>query len=404
MAETFVIVGAGHAGGEAAAALRLRKFKGRIVVIGDEPHVPYERPPLSKQLLSGEFEVERTYLKPRAVYDSQDIELRLGLKVEAIDRAAHSLRLSDGAELGYDKLLIATGSRVRKLPVPGADLDGVHYVRTIADTLAIRDRLKPGARLVVVGGGYIGLEVAAVARKLGAEVAVLEALPRVMMRVVGQEIASFYEGVHRENGVDLRLGMAVTRIEGAEQVKRVICADGAALDADIVVIGVGIVPNIELAEAAGLEIDNGVVVDEFACTSDPDIFAAGDVTNHPNALLGGRLRLESVHNAVAQAQTAVRAMMGDPVAYAEVPWFWSDQYGLKLQMAGISRDGDEAVVRGDPASHKFSALYLRDGVVVAINAVNNMRDFMPTKRMIAARTRVDREKLADSGVSLKELL
>ncbi len=404
MSETFVIIGAGHAGGEAAAALRARKFEGRIIILGDEAYVPYERPPLSKQLLSGELEPERLFLKPPAFYQDRDIEIRLDTRVEAIDPKAHSISLADGGALTYDKLLIATGSRVRELPIPGAGLRGVHYLRTIRDTLALRAELKPGVRLVIVGGGYIGLEVAAVARKIGASVAVLEMLPRLMMRVVGPEISQFYETLHRDNGVDIQLDVAVTAVEGEGRAELVSCGDGSALPADAVLIGVGVLPNVELAEAAGLDVDDGILVDEFAQTSDPDIFAAGDVANHPNSVLGERLRLESVHNAVAQAQCAARSMLGEKIAYAEVPWFWSDQYGIKLQMAGVSHKGDVVVVRGAPSSAKFSALYLRDGRVVAVNAVNHMRDFMAARRMIAAHAHPDPEKIADPEIPLKDLL
>ncbi len=404
MTPTFVILGAGHAGGEAAAALRARGFEGRVVIVGDEAHPPHERPPLSKQLLAGEYGPEQTYLKPLAFYHDRAIELRLGVRVAAIERETRTVLMEDGEPLPYDKLLIATGARPRRLAVPGAELAGVHYLRTIDDSLAIREGLREGARVVIVGGGYIGLEVAAVARGLGADVTVLEMMDRVMARVVGHEISDFFQGLHRANGVRLCLGAAVAAIEGAGRAERVLCTDGTACDADLVIVGVGVVPNVELAGAAGLEVDDGIVVDKFAATSDADIFAAGDVTNHPNAILGGRLRLESVHNAAAQAQAAARAMLGKPQAYSEVPWFWSDQYGLKLQMAGISREGDETVVRGAPESHRFSVLYLRSGRVVAVNAINNMRDFMPAKRMIAGAMEIDPGRLADVEISLKELL
>lgn len=408
MAEPIVIIGAGQAGGEAAVTLRAQGFDGAIVVIGDEPFVPYERPPLSKQLLAGELEPERTFIKRPEYYTDHDIEVRLGVRATAIDRAAHQVVLDDGDSLSYGQLLIATGARVRQLDIPGAELAGVHYLRTIEDSLAIRGHLRPGARVVVVGGGYIGLEVAAVATKLGCQVIVLEALGRVMNRVVAPQVSAFFDDLHRRHGVDLRTDTAVRELAGTDKVagkvERVLCADGTEIAADCVIIGVGILPNVELAVDAGLEVDNGIVVDEFARTSDPDIYAAGDVTNHPNAIIGGRLRLESVQNAANQAQAAARAMCGKGAPYAEVPWFWSDQYGLKLQMAGISHADDEVVIRGDPAAERFAAVYVRDGVVVAINTVNAMRDFMAGKRLIAAHVRADAKTLADPDIPLKTLL
>ncbi len=403
MSETIVIIGAGHAGGQAATTLRQKGFEGRIIMIGDEPYVPYERPPLSKALLAGDIEVERTYLKKPNWYEDKDVELRTNTRATSVDPAAKSVTLDDGAVLSYDKLLLATGTRVRTLDLPGADLDNIFYLRAIDDTFAIKDRLTPSSRLVIVGGGYIGLEVAAVAVKMGCTVTVVEGLDRVMSRVVCPEVSAFYNDVHTQAGVDIKTGMGVSAFEGNGKVEKVVCADGNAFDADIVVIGVGVVPNVELAEECGLVVDNGIVVDEFAATSDPSIWAAGDCTNHPNSLLGRRLRLESVQNAVDQAKTAVGSMLGEPKEYAEVPWFWSDQYDLKLQIVGLSEPGDEVVVRGDPADRKFSIIYLRDGVFTAINTINNVKDFMASKKIIAAGRKIDPALLADAETPLKEL-
>ncbi len=407
MAETVVVVGAGHAGGHAVSTLRSVGFAGAIVLIGDEPYLPYERPPMSKQFLAGELEQERTYLKPEAYYGEKDIDLRLGTTATAIDRAAKTVALGSGAEVGYDKLLLATGSSVRRLDCPGADLAGIHYLRTIDDVLAIRRELKPGARLVIVGGGYIGLEVAAVAARAGAGVTVLEAQDMVMNRVVAPVVSEFYRRAHEAEGVTILTGTAVSAFEGPAsgggRAERVVCADGTVLEADLVVVGVGILPNTALAEAAGLDVDNGICVDEFARTADASVFAAGDATNHPNNLLGRRLRLESVQNAVSQATAAANAMYGEARAYEEVPWFWSDQYDLKLQIVGLSDPGDEVIVRGDPASGAFSAVYLRDGAVAALNAINNRRDFMHAKKLIAERRKVDAQALADPETPLKSL-
>ena len=321
----------------------------------------------------------------------------------SIDRDNKQVVLEDGTNISYDKLLITTGTRVRKLDLPGADLDGIFYLRAIADTMAIKERMKPGINLVIVGGGYIGLEVAAVGAKMGCNVTVLEGLDRVMNRVVSEEVSEFYNDVHTKAGVNILCGVGVTGYEGDGNVNKVICADGSTYDADLVVVGVGVIPNSEIAEEAGLEVDNGIVVDEFAQTSDPDIWAAGDVTNHPNALLGGRLRLESVQNAVDQAKAAVSGMLGEPVEYAAVPWFWSDQYDLKLQIVGLSQPDDEVVLRGDPATSKFSVCYLRDGEFVAINCINNVKDFIAAKRIVGAHRKIDPAALADFDTPLKDL-
>ncbi|MEN3976611.1 FAD-dependent oxidoreductase [Emcibacter sp. SYSU 3D8] len=403
MTQTIIVVGAGHAGGQAVATLRQKGFDGRIIMIGDEPYVPYERPPLSKAVLAGELEVERTFLKKDTWYPDKQIDFRANTQVTAIDRRAKTVTTSHGENLAYDKLLLATGTRVRKLQAPGAHLENIFYLRAIDDTLAIRKQMKPGAKVVIVGGGYIGLEVAAVAVKMGCDVTVLEGLDRVMSRVVAPEVSAFYDKVHTDAGVKIRTGMAVTGFEGHGKVERVTCADDSFFPADLVVIGVGVLPNVELAADGDLAVDNGIVVDEYCQTSDENVWAAGDCTNHPNALLGRRLRLESVQNAVDQAKTAANAMCGELKEYAEIPWFWSDQYDLKLQIVGLSEPGDEVVIRGNPAERKFSAIYLRHGKFVAINAINMIKDFMAAKKMIAAGTQLDPVRAADPEVPLKDL-
>ena len=404
MDQTFVIIGAGHAGGQAAATLRSKGFEGRIVIVGDEEYLPYERPPLSKAVLSGDLEVVRTFLKRETWYDDKNVEMRLQTLVTKIYTANKSLTLSDGETLAYDKLLITTGTRVRKLGLPGAELDNIFYLRAISDTLAIREQVREGAKMVIVGGGYIGLEVAAVGAKLGCEVTVLEGLDRVMNRVVSPEVSEFYTEEHEKAGVQILTGVGVTGYEGADgKVTHVVTADGANHAADLVVVGVGVIPNFELAEEAGITCDNGIVVDEFARTSDADIFAAGDVTNHPNSLLDRRLRLESVQNAVDQAKTAANSMLGELKEYAEIPWFWSDQYDLKMQIVGLSEPDDEVVVRGNIADRKFSVCYLRDGVFVALNAINAPKDFMAAKKLVAAKKRIDPALLADVDTPLKEM-
>ena len=403
MTETFVVIGAGHAGGQAVATLRQKGFDGRIVLIGDEPYVPYERPPLSKALLSGELALERTFLKKETWYVDKDVDFRPNTLVNAIDRDAKTVTLSSGDIVHYDKLLITTGTRVRKLPLPGANLNNIFYLRAIEDTVAIRAQMTPGKKFVIVGGGYIGLEVAAIGAKMGCQVTVLEGLERVMNRVVCPEISAFYHQVHTEAGVNIVTGAAVSSFDGSGTVERVVCADGTAYDADLVVIGVGVLPNVELAHEAELHVENGIVVDEFCQTDDPNIWAAGDCTNHPNSLLGRRLRLESVQNAVDQAKTAAMAMLGEPTPYAEVPWFWSDQYDLKLQIVGLSEPNDQVVMRGDLGTRKFTAIYLRDGAVVAINAVNSLKDFMAAKKIVAEGRKIDPARLADADIPLKEM-
>ncbi len=399
---SVVIVGGGQAGGQAALSLRQNGYEGSITVVGDEPYVPYERPPLSKSFLAGDVTEERMFMRPAAFYADKHITLMQQATVARIDRAGHRVLLSDGASLPYSKLVLATGGRVRKMMCPGADLPGVHYLRNIDDVLGFRDRMTPGLKLVIVGGGYIGLEVAAVAVKRGCKVTVLEMMPLVLNRVVAPEMSHFYTDVHRAAGVDIRTSTAVTAFEGNGKVDRVICGD-ASYEVDLVIVGIGIVPNVELAAEAGLAVDNGIMVDDCTRTDDPDIFAAGDCTNHPNAIIGERLRLESVPNALAQGKAVALAIMGKPTPVVEVPWFWSDQYDLKLQMTGLSKPGDQIVIRGSMAERKFSACYLRNGVFVACQAVNMAKDFLQSKKLIAEHARPDSAKLADSSIALKDL-
>jgi 3-phenylpropionate/trans-cinnamate dioxygenase ferredoxin reductase subunit len=399
----YAIVGGGQAAGWAAVTLRKEGFAGRLVLVGEEPYPPYERPPLSKGLLAGDEGPEKAFLHPPSHYRDIGVELRLGVRALAIDPRERRVSLADGESLAYDKLLLATGSKVRRLGIPGADLPGVHYLRTIGDMLAIRGRLSAGARLAVVGGGYIGLEVAATARKRGCGVVVLEMQETVMGRVVAPEVGRFYADVHRRHGVDVRTGVTVAGFEGDGRVERVRLVGGEAVPCDAVVIGVGIAPDADLAEAAGLAVDNGIVVDEFGRTSDARVFAAGDATNQPNAVLGRRLRLESWQNAQNQAIAAAKAMCGKPEPYAEVPWFWSDQYDLNLQIVGLAERWDSLVFRGGPEAAPFTAFYLADGRVVAANAVNNARDVRFARKLIAERRPVEPAKLADPSMPLKQL-
>ncbi len=403
MSEGIIIVGAGQAAAQAVTTLRAQGYDGPLTIIGDEPHLPYQRPPLSKAYLSGALVVERLNLKPRAFYDEHGITLRLGVRAETLDRKARRLSLSDGSVLAYDKILLATGSRVRRVKLPGSDLANIFYLRKIADTDAMRAALKPGSRLALVGGGYIGLEVAAVAAKHGVKVTVLEMMQRLMARVVSAPVSAFYQAEHERAGVTIKLEAMVTGFEGNGRVERVRLADGSAVPCDWAVVGVGVEPNQELAAEAGISCKNGIVVDEYGRTDDPSVYAAGDCTMHPNPFVGGQIRLESVQNAIDQAKHAALAMLGELTPYHEVPWFWSDQYDLKLQIAGISAGYDEMVTRGDPAKRSFAVFYLKSGQLIGVDAVNAVPEYMFGRKLIAARAHVPAPRLADTRVPMKEI-
>ena len=396
----IVIVGAGQAAGQAAASLRQGGFEGEITLLGDEAYAPYQRPPLSKQYLAGELDADKVLLRPEAFYAGKDIDLRTGVRVTAIDRAAKSISTDNGDTLSYDQLLLATGGRPRELSIDGSDLEGIHYLRSIADVDAIRAEMESAKNMVIVGGGYIGLEVTSVAIEAGINVTVVEMEDRILKRVTTPTMSEFYHALHTDRGVQIELNTSVSGFTGDKRVSSVICGD-AAFDADLVIVGIGILPNVELAEAAGLEIDNGIVVNDHCRTSDPDIYAAGDCTNHPNPTLDRRLRLESVPNAMEQSRVAVTNMTGGDKVYNAVPWFWSDQYDLKLQMVGFSTDGDTEVVRGDKSANEFAVFYLSGNTLVAADAVNSPREFMVCKQLYGKQ--VDPAKLADPSVDLKDL-
>ena len=403
MHKQTVIVGAGHAAGQVVATLRQKKYDGKIILIGDEEYYPYQRPPLSKKFLAGEMPAERLYVKPTSFYDDPDIDVRLTTRIASIDPAGRTVTDSAGQQVEYDDLVIATGARVRKLDLPGSKLPGVHYLRNIQDVTSMQRAMKKGARLVIIGGGYIGLEVAAVSATLGLQVTVVEMAERVMSRVVSEQVSDFYQAEHRLHGVDLLLSTGLTGFSGSESVDGVMLSDGSTVAADLVLIGVGVVPNVELAEDAGIHVDNGIRVDEQCRTSEPNIYAVGDCTNHPNNLLGRQLRLESVHNALEQAKTAASNICGDDLQYAQVPWFWSDQYDLKLQIAGISEGYDRTVLRGDPDDRTFSCLYLKEGRLIAIDSINAPRDFMQSKALIGNCATISPDTLANTDIALKDM-
>jgi 3-phenylpropionate/trans-cinnamate dioxygenase ferredoxin reductase component len=401
--ETVLIVGAGQAGAWVATTLRSEGFAGRVVLAGAEMHPPYERPILSKGLLNGESPA-RAFLRAASDYSALEIELRLGNHIADLDLEQGVARTRDNERLGFDKLVLATGSDARRLRVPGADLANVVYLRTMDDALGLRDLLAKRPRTVVIGGGFIGLETAAVARTLQCDVTILEALPHVLQRVAPPEIAVYFEEVHRSRGVDLQLGTTAQRMEGKGHVERVVCTDGRRLDCDLVIVAIGAEPATRLAAIAGLAVDNGVVVDMFGLTSHPAVFAAGDVTNHPNALLQRRLRLESWQNAQDQAIAVGKAVRGNPVPYTQLPWFWSDQFDLNLQMAGLPMAWDDVVVRGDMRAGAFSIFYVKGQQVVGVSTVNQPRDMSIARRLIEQRVAVDPIKLVDEQFPLKKLL
>ena len=405
MKSGIVIIGAGQAAAVAAATLRKEKYTGTIKILGDESHPPYDRPPLSKHYLAGELSLTETLIRPPEFYADNDIELLTSTRVASIDAEAKQVVTESDQVFDYDKLVITTGSRARKLNLPGCQLGGIFYLRSLNDVDLIRASMGSAKKLCVIGGGYVGLEVAAVARKAGLDVTVIETQERILQRVTTPEMSDYYHQLHSERGVNIMLNQAVTGFQGEGgdngSVSEVLCGD-LAVDADIVVIGVGILPNIEIAEEAGLECDNGVVVDDHGQTSNPHIYAAGDCANHPNRLLNRRLRLESVPNAIEQARVASINLLGGDVEYASIPWFWSDQYELKLQMVGFSSDGEESVVRGDKSTNKFAVFHLKEGRVVAVDAVNSSKAFMLGKRLYGKS--VDVAALADESVELKAFL
>ncbi|MCA6285179.1 FAD-dependent oxidoreductase [Phenylobacterium sp.] len=399
-----VIVGAGHAGGTLAALLRQYGHAGPVTLVGEEPIPPYQRPPLSKAWLKGEADAESLALKPLEFYAENRIDFRPSVRAERINRQRKVLALSDGTELAYDFLVLATGARPIRLPIPGADLEGILELRTAADAEALKGALGPGRTMAVVGGGYIGLEAAASARALGAEAVVLEREPRILARVAGEVLSSFFRTLHEGHGVRFLTGASVTGFRGeGGKVTGVELADGRVIACDLALVGVGAVPNQELAQDAGLAVNRGVVVDLEARTSDPSIFAIGDVTLRPMPIYGRDFRMESVPNALEQAKQAACAITGRPAPAGETPWQWSDQYDIKLQIAGYNFDSDQTLVRGDPASGRFAIFHLQGDKVQAVEAINSPPEFMMGRQLIGSRRPVDKQRLADPSISMKEV-
>jgi 3-phenylpropionate/trans-cinnamate dioxygenase ferredoxin reductase subunit len=405
----ILIVGAGQAAAQAAEVLRKKGHVGPLTVVGDEELLPYQRPPLSKKYLSGAMEKDRLLLRHADHYAQHAVDLHLGFAVSNLDAAGHRVEVTDGSHFEYEKLLLATGSRPRLLPVAGAELAGVHYLRTVADVDRLRIDMKAGKRAVIIGGGYIGLEVASTCREAGLEVTVVEAADRVMSRVISPVVSRFYEAEHARHGVQVLLGARLGELVSADppgagnrRVTAVRLADGRELPADFVLVAIGVVSNDALAQAAGLACDDGILVDEHCRTSDPAIWAAGDCTRQRNVHFDLSVRLESVDNAFEQGTSAALNMLGLTTVHDKVPWFWSDQFDLKMVIVGLAAGHDQVVVRGDPVARAFSVCYLRRGELVAVETVNHIKDQMAARKLIPARARPDPAKLADDAIALKD--
>lgn len=401
-----LVVGGGHAGAQSAILLRQQKFEGTIGLIGAEPDLPYERPPLSKDYLAGEKAFERLLIRPAHFWQEHGIALVLGERVKAIDPAAHTVQTASGATYGYGKLIWAGGGAARQLSCPGATAQGLFTVRTHADVDALMAAMPAAERIAIIGGGYIGLEAAAVLNKLGKKVTLIEALDRVLARVAGPVLSTFFQDEHRAHGVDVHLDAAVEAIEvdAENRATAVRLADGALIPCDAVIVGIGIVPETGPLILAGASGGNGIDVDEYCQTSLPDIYAVGDCAAHESRFAAGRrVRIESVQNANDQARTAVRHILGDPAPYEAVPWFWSNQYDLRLQTVGLSLTHDDYIVRGDPATRSFSLVYLRQGQVIALDCVNRTKDYAQGRALVLEGSRLDREQLANIEIPLKEV-
>ena len=400
----IVVIGSGQAAVQTVMSLKRNGFSGSIRIIGEEDHLPYQRPPLSKDFLLDEYKPERVSLKKKEFYEENGVDLILGKRAESIDTILKEITLSDENKIRYDQLIIATGSRVRKLNVPGSDKKGLYYLRDLDDANALKQRLKKNKKMVIVGAGYIGLEVASVAASLGVEVTVIEMANRVMNRTVDPMISSYYQKLHESHGVKIHLDNGLKAFEGDDSVNAVLCSDGLMLEAELVVIGAGVLPNQEIAIEAGLECNNGIMVNEFGETSTAHVYACGDCTNHPNKGLNTRLRLESVHNAMEQSKTVANTIMGNKEPYDQVPWFWSDQYDHKLQLVGISGDHDEVVMRGLESEQKFLLFYLKNSELIAVNAINSSKEFLICRKLVANKVKISSDVIKDQSVNLNDLL
>lgn len=402
--ENLVIVGAGQSAIQCITSLRKEDYPGLITLVGEEEHLPYQRPPLSKGFLEDTVSNERLYFKKLEFFIENKVQLKLGTKAEEIDIENNNIHLSDNTKLSFDKLVFATGSSVRKLDFPGKDLNSIHYLRGLDDALSIKKDLQTSQNIVVVGAGYIGLEVAAIAAKQNKSVTVIEMADRVMNRTVDPQISDYYLNLHQKNGVTFKFNTSLQEIIGTNNPEKVVCSDGSEVAADMVVIGAGIMPNVELAENAGLSCDNGIVVNEFGKTDHADIYACGDCTNHPNKLLNKKIRLESVHNAMEQSKTVASSIINQSLAYNQIPWFWSDQYDHKLQIVGLSGDHDKVIMRGDMSEAKFMLFYTKDEKLIAVDAVNNSKEFLICKKLVANKVTIKPDEISNPAKNLNDLI
>lgn len=405
MTDSCLVIGASHAAAQACVSLRQGGWHGDITVIGDEPNLPYNRPPLSKDFLSGQKDIEDILIRPQSAYETANVTMKLNTRVLSINPSFKTVVTDKGETLCFTKLILTTGARIRRLPVPGQDLPNVFYLRDTQDVLAIKTQVKAGQQAVIIGGGYIGLETAASLRKQGMEVTVLEAMPRILQRVTAPELSTFYKRVHTEEGVVILENVGATEIVTDKNGLLVKTGDGQNLSADMVIIGIGVIPNTELAAEAGLTVGNGIEVNEFCQTSHSDIYAAGDVTWHHNIIYDRYIRLESVPNATEQAKVCASHINGNGTPYNSLPWFWSDQFDLKLQIAGLSEGYDDIVIRGDiTSSRSFAAYYFKGDNLLAVDAVNAPRDFMMTRMALSKGKNLDKAVLKDPDADLKSAM
>ena len=402
--EDLVIIGAGQSAIQCINSLKKEGYAGSITMIGEEEHLPYQRPPLSKGFLEDSVNKERLYFKKLDFFTENKIQLKLGTSANKVDLENKLVFLSDDTNLSFDKLVFATGSRVRKLDFPGSNLSSIHYLRGLDDAESIKNDLERSKEVVVIGAGYIGLEVAAIAAKKNVTVSVIEMADRVMNRTVDPQISDYYLKLHQNNGVKFIFNNSLKEIKGSKKVESVLCSDGSEIKADMVIIGAGIIPNVELADQAGVFCDNGILVDEFGQTNYKNVYACGDCTSHPNKLLNKQLRLESVHNAMEQSKTVAFSALAKPLEYNQVPWFWSDQYDHKLQIVGLSGEHDNVIMRGNTKDQKFMLFYTKDNQLIAVNAVNNPKEFLICRKLVANKVKIKSEMISDINTNLNDLI
>tara|TARA_B100000579_G_scaffold222804_1_gene182280 strand:+ start:6804 stop:8018 length:1215 start_codon:yes stop_codon:yes gene_type:complete len=402
--EKLVIIGAGQAAIQCINSLKKEGYSGEITLVGEEEHLPYQRPPLSKGFLDDSVNKERLYFKKLEFYIENQIQLKLGNKVLKVDLGSEKVFLSDQTELEFDKLVFATGSKVRKLDFPGNELDSVHYLRGLDDAVAIKADLNSCKNLAVIGAGYIGLEVAAVAAQKNINVTVIEMADRVMNRTVDPQISEYYLGLHQKNGVEFKFNTSLKEIRGNDRPEYVICSDLSEVKADTVIIGAGVIPDTDLASEAGIDTNNGILVDEYGQTNFEKIYACGDCTNHPNKILNKNLRLESVHNAMEQSKTVAFNILNNPLEYSQVPWFWSDQYDHKLQIVGLSGEHDTVTMRGEMSDNKFMLFYTKNSELLAVDSINNPKEFLISRKLMGKKVKIDVEMISDPATDLNDLI